>query len=713
MNRMVGSGWIARVQELLSLKEPSDIEESPVTDISVQALSAEDRRLTILLSDYQMARDDERTFTNIQAAFFGLAIALLAGLATLISNACQFQVGHQGAEALFRAAKRTAQPSTCSHIPDAILAAAPLVPLAVVGFMQFLGTIATIRNYYLRILESELRDYAGEPFKAVSGIGPAWYMEFLAVLVSLRRGQRGFRALNTLVIMATLCAFGGFIVYIASALTAAYRIAMGIIYGASALLLIEENIRSTLGGRGLFLTLVSKQQQYASTGAWPNLPAPPARNPSSERRLISYLLLPRPEDWIKWLFFPIAFLMALLSARSMPKVQLAHAAVFFVVLEYLLYEARYQWNDIRGFGSDQRHPFKRERRRLPGPEEQAASHVAWSSLFIALRLAGAAAILWVFPDLAPVIRVAAGLVFGFAVIYEIVRSLSKTDGSAKDPLHLDGVAVAIWGIVGIGYAVRGVFGVYFGLNRTLHPVALALSAIMLWSFGVMVVTITWALEAMAYCHRDEQGLRYIGALESKNHLVALLAYAKVEPGPGAEVPLPNGGKENILASRGQVVAPWNLALIACASSAGALGAELASSLQPSIGALLASTGLGLVAGCLLAYVPTVVWRGIVTIAGVAALYVLARSQRASSSYLEFMPWLLCGALYSFFRQASYADLKAGLKPAATAIGGFLKTLAGSLAWLAVGKSTWKAIHGDAAPPPWRQLARSRLPSKSP
>jgi hypothetical protein len=707
-----GLGWLAKVQALLSSKESSDAEESLADDISVQAMSAEDRRLAVLLSDYQMARDDERTFTNIQAAFFGLAIALLAGLATLISNACQFQVGHQGADVLFRIAKRTAQPSTCSHIPDAVLAAAPLVPLAVVGFMQFLGTIATIRNYYMRILESELRNYAGDPFKAIPGIGPAWYMEFLTVLVSLRRGQRGFRALNSLVIVATLCAFGGFIIYIGGVLTPRYRIAMGIIYGASALLLIEENIRSTLGGRGLFLALISKQQEYASTGAWPNLPAAPAGNPSSERRLISYLLLPRPEDWIKWLFFPIAFLMALLSTRSMPKVQLAHAGMFFLVLEYLLYEARYQWNDIRGFGSDQRHPFKRERRRLPGPKERAAHHVAWSSLSIALRLVGVAATMWVVRDLFSVILVAAGLVFGFAVIYEILRSSSKTNSGHKDPLHPDRVAVAIWGVVGIGYAVRGVFGVYFGLNRTLHPASLALSAIMLWSFGVMVVTITWALEAMAYCHRDEQGLRYIGALEGKNHLGALLAYAKVEPSPGAEVALPNGGKEKILTSRGRVVAPWNLALVVCTTSAGALGAELASSLRPSMGVVLASAGLGLVAGCLLAYGLTVVWRGTVTIGGAVALFALARSQRLSSAYLEFMPWLLCGALYSWFRQASYADLKAGLKPAAAAIGGFIRTVAGLLAWLAVGESTWNAIHRDAAPSPWDRLARSRPPSKT-
>jgi hypothetical protein len=35
------------------------------------------------------------------------------------------------------------------------------------------------------------------------------------------------------------------------------------------------------------------------------------------------------------------------------------------VLEYLIYAARYQWNDLRGFAHDQEHNGRRWRARLP------------------------------------------------------------------------------------------------------------------------------------------------------------------------------------------------------------------------------------------------------------------------------------------------------------------------------------------------------------
>ena len=669
------------------------LRRSSENEISIESASPDDRRLAILLNDYQMARDDERTFTNVQAAFFGLAVALLAGLATVLTNACQFQ------PAKVMAARAAHQVPECNALPNIMLALTPLVPLAVVGFMQLHGAVATVRSYYLRAIEEELRDYAGSQLKAIPAMPPASYVEFTTILTSLRRGGRGYRAITALVVIATAASFGGFVIYISNALPAPYPVIMITIYGAIALLIVEENLRVTVGGRNFIVSLLSRQAYYAQRGEWPNLPRPLLPSPPRERTLISYLLLPRPEDWVKWLFFPIAFTLAVLTVARVDEAQLGEAIIFFVVLEYLLYEARYQWNDIRGFPSDQHHPFRSERRRLPGPEQLIKIHVAWSGVFIALRLIAVLFLAVLLPSLHQEVLVAFVLVFFPAVLYELLRSArrenSNPDASGRtndvqDPFPLSANTIAIWGIVGIGYAVRGLLGLYFGLNHMLPLATILLSGLMLWSFGVMVVTLTWALEAMAYCQTAGAQLRYMPYLHRKSHLGALLRYVdERRPVLGQDIDRPTGGVERVLASRGRVLAPWNLALWLSASSAAALGAVLSYQLAPPLSAIVVFAGIGLFGGLLLAGCGNTLQRWSLTVVGALVIFALAKYGGAPLPFLAFIPWTLCAGFYCGFRQVSYADLKAGLKP----IVDFAAAVGVLLTRLAVGTSTWESIRG--------------------
>jgi 4-hydroxybenzoate polyprenyltransferase len=511
------SHWRSKLVRLFAPVAASD------DTVTVQALSPEDRRLVVLLSDYEMGREDDRTLANLQAAFFALATALVAALFSIVKDACQFQ------DPVITAA----QPTSCDRIPDTMLAFAPIVPLVIVGFVQLQGELSVLRSYYLRAVEDELRTYAADEFGTIRGLAPISYVELSTTLTSLRRGRSGYRMLVALLVLAILFVFGGFVVYIASALSGGFQIAMAVFYGSGALFLLADNLYVTVGGRGFFVSMLRKHAKAPRQGGHPVLPGLPQSNPEPERSLPAYLLLPRPEDWVKWLFFPIAWVLALLAGGRSTRLQAIQAGVFFLVLEYLLYEARYQWNDIRGFASDQRHPFRRERRRLPGPTNRARTNITWSAVAAGCRLAAAFLIAYLIPGVSLEILVAVTLVFGLALVYEFLRREAR---QRVDPFRLTAEAALIWGVVGIGYAVRATFGLYFGLGELEPLILFLLWVVTLWSFGTMVVTLTWALEAAAYCQWTGKRWEYVPYLNRKNHLAALLSYVGLRPQLGPPYP---------------------------------------------------------------------------------------------------------------------------------------------------------------------------------
>src|SRR3954454_25121570 len=92
----------------------------------------------------------------------------------------------------------------------------------------------------------------------------------------------------------------------------------------------------------------------APPGSTDVLPVAPANTPAATRRtgqrsLASYLLLPRPKDTVKWWILPLGFGLGSLAAPALTSAQVVRALVVWALLELLIYQARYQWNDVRGF----------------------------------------------------------------------------------------------------------------------------------------------------------------------------------------------------------------------------------------------------------------------------------------------------------------------------------------------------------------------------
>jgi hypothetical protein len=323
-----------------------------------------------------------------------------------------------------------------------------------------------------------------------------------------------------------------------------------------------------------------------------------------ERSLASYLLLPRPGDLIKAWIFPAGFLLGVLAAEGASGGEVLRAALIWAALELLIYQARYQWNDIRGFEADQRHPDRVARGRLPGPASKGRERIRASVLVAAGRLGLAAVLALVLSGLdlgAPLLALAAA-VFGVAVLYEFLRSRA-TGGGDRVPSPLSAGILALWAVVGGGYAIRGVAGLATAVDLFDDPWLLAAAVLAFWAFGIAFVTGRWALEALAFGRGDGRGGIEWRAEpgQAREHTLALVRWLPAQ-GPPAVERRTDGALDDwrALAGGSSPLAPWNLAAMVAAAAAALSGRLLAGpadlldgAVAAGVGAVCAAVALGL------------------------------------------------------------------------------------------------------------------------
>lgn len=383
----------------------------------------------------------------------------------------------------------------------------------------------------------------------------------------------------------------------------------------------------------------------------------------SERSLAGYLLLPRPGDLIKAWIFPAAFALGVLAAGGASGREVLRAAVIWFALELLIYQARYQWNDIRGFEADQRHPDRAGRSRLPGPASRGKQHVRASALVALARLGLAALAALVLSPL-DLGRPLLGLtlaVFAVAALYEILRSRA-TGRSDRVPPPLTFDLAALWIVVGGGYAIRGFSGLALGTSLFGRPWLPAAAVLAFWAFGIAFVTSRWALEALAFARRDTQGgLAWrVEPGQAREHTLAL---ARWLPAPGAEAA--TAGSEGSLADwrplvgRVSLLAPWNLAAILAATAAAVAGRLLAGGADPFDAALAATAG-GALAAVVLA---SRRHRWVKWVCGGAVLAALLTVTSSPRPLLAALPWLCLVGAHLFFTSQSLRTLPHPLRSA--------------------------------------------------
>jgi hypothetical protein len=366
----------------------------------------------------------------------------------------------------------------------------------------------------------------------------------------------------------------------------------------------------------------------------------------SERSLGSYLLLPRPGDLVKAWIFPAAFALGVLAAGGVGGRELVRAAVVWLALELLIYQARYQWNDIRGFAADQRHPDRHARGRLPGPPSRGREHIG-ASRSVALTRLGVVAALALAPlDLFLPLLALTIAVFGVAYLYEALRTRATGRAEAVPPPASAGI-VALWLAVGAGYAIRGVAGLSLAVDVFGRPWLLASAVVAFWAFGVAFVTGRWALEALAFACRDGDGrIRWqVEPGHAREHQLALNRWLPAAPVGRQRFSESKGlGDWRALRDGALALAPWNLAAVVAGAAAALSGRLLAGPADPS-GALLAGAAGALWALAVLALSRR---QALGLLAGGVALAVLFAGAGSPRPLLAALPWLCVLGAHLFF-----------------------------------------------------------------
>jgi hypothetical protein len=387
----------------------------------------------------------------------------------------------------------------------------------------------------------------------------------------------------------------------------------------------------------------------------------------SERSLREYLLLPRPGDLVKAWIFPAVFVLGMLAAGGASGTEALRAAVLWIALELLIYQARYQWNDIRGFAADQRHPDRAARGRLPGPLSCGEAHIRASALVALGRLGLVAVLAVALPlDLGWTLAALVVAVFGVAVLYEVLRGHSTGD-SDQVPPPLTGGILALWMVVGAGYAIRGIAGLGAGMD--FDSLWLPLAATMaLWAFGIAFVTGRWALEALAFARRDPSGgvSWSVSPDQAREHSLALARWLPTHVSAAAAEQGSDSLREwRALADDASLSAPWNATALVAAMAAAATGCLLAG--PATLGEVALAAGAGGVCGALA--LASRLRGGPGLLLGACVLLGLGEVAGYSSPALTLVPWLLAVGAHLFFTAQSPRTLVHPLRSALSSVRG--------------------------------------------
>jgi hypothetical protein len=410
------------------------------------------------------------------------------------------------------------------------------------------------------------------------------------------------------------------------------------------------------------------------------------------RGLAGYLLLPRPKDLVKGWLIVVTYALGLLSAGHVNATSVLRALLVAAAVELLVYQARYQWNDVRGFAADQNHPSSGGRGRLPGPLTRARAHVEASCAVAGMRLAITGVLILALPalHLGGVLGFAVAGVFAVAIAYEVLRSLSTgRSGVTSGPIR-PGV-VLLWLTVGAGYAVRGLVGLGLAIDLWKRPTLLAAAAVTLWCYGIAFVTSRWAVEVTAFAAvRDGRVTWRAHAEQAREHQLVLSRWIPCRT-TGGIIEIADWAP---LRERTGLSAPWNLAVVVAAGSAAVTGRLLAGSCSVQDILIVAAVG----AAATLAVVSVSRGRAVVLlIAGllVSSMFMVLDTPRP---LLAVLPWLLLMFAYLFSTTRTLRKLARTNRFAAS-----VPAVAVAVARLVVGRSTWEAMqrsHERKQVPAW-------------
>lgn len=241
------------------------------------------------------------------------------------------------------------------------------------------------------------------------------------------------------------------------------------------------------------------------------------RNPNTDtdetsirKELVCYFLYPRIKDVQKALFILIGYALGVVMQLAvddtyvfLPRESLLGFFFTWFVIDMLIYQARYIWNDLRGLAEDKAHAMSAKRGRVLAKLEFAEA-VKYAGCVIALRIALAiVCIAWLSGTQRTALIFCSIAIVVIAIFYERARAKEKSRWTL------------FW--VSWGYPARLVAGLWcawpemltvcsqeWACGLLLICVVLATAA-----FGEVFVSMTWAMEAVAYEETSKKHLQFL------------------------------------------------------------------------------------------------------------------------------------------------------------------------------------------------------------
>jgi hypothetical protein len=540
-----------------------------------------------LLADYSNCRDDERQSQIAIATMASIAMAYLTAVVALIPDPCPLNEIPREA---------------C--LSPWIFSLVPLPPFGLIAWVTLQGATATIRSFYLRALERRIEAVAealpGETLDAKRESLATPSMTRLAMIVwSPRRGITVFRYLQG-ALLASVSAL--LLVVIVSALMRIQpiylRVASMFVYGAGGWLMAQAAAKASLKGRELWEETVRRADEFLMTEEKKD-------QPKAGRSLLSYALVPRLSDaFAKTWILPAALAVAVFASENPLRFELHTVIAFIFIFELLIYQTRYIWNDVRNCSEDATHPDAELRGHLSPPCTRERIRAGLTILAIRLGVAlFAGAALKEGADWALLAWGAA--VFVIALPYDYIRDRLRSD--TGPPGRASPAKIGVYLLVGLGYALRCALG--FWLGGAL-PSLVVLAALLGYALGIMMVTMTWAIESVAF-FLDEDGkaeTRRGETLRMKQHLgplavmVGLIDKEGREPRSRAAVAFRSTAEPrevSFLRLTETRFTSWGVSFVIAAALSGIVGVALSTS-HWSVGELVALYGVSLFFACAVA-----------------------------------------------------------------------------------------------------------------
>lgn len=446
-------------------------------------------RFQLLLSEYEQIKEDERSSSTIYATLIATGVAVLTALLVFTQQV----IDHAGKPDQF---------------PQPLIAISPMSAVTVIAFAEWIGSRRSIRGFYLRVLEREIRAELAEmaqnerttDFKSYGGLKVASLGELLIEHDSLSKDSKTRGGLLIAILITCLTfIFGGITVALGYYTSSHWRWAMAVTYGGFFGQVVHSYIKANRTGREHFEECVRSYQQRLKADLLPSL--------MGTKTWLCYILIPHPNDLVKSPFTVIGIFIGTFTPTATHNWGIIISV--FLTIEILVYQCRYIINDYIGVREDQGAPSQRLRKRLP--IERKSSVLGWASLRMAVAIW---VILWIKEQtgglgVASRLAIVVLVLIFLSILYETARNWERVRGATKcnadDSNELPSWgrkihAIIILALVTLGYPLRliGSTWVIAGSSITMTDHQLLLLATACISLGLVFVTPTWILEAFTY-----------------------------------------------------------------------------------------------------------------------------------------------------------------------------------------------------------------------